>query len=254
VTLKPFGAVYIIRCISNGRIYVGSSVEPMRRFYLHKRDLLAGNHHSPILQNAWNKYGESKFTFDVVDYASAGDPLIALEQYWIDSNLPILMNCSLIAGSPLGVKRSPELRKRMSDIKKAAAATPEGKEKLAKAREKLTGRVMPDEERARRSESAKGKNRGEWTAERRASHSIALTGRKMPPATQERGQRISQAKKGKKRSVEAIAATVSSRLKFISLEVERWIELHTAGHSLRSIEVITGRSRYVISREIKART
>jgi group I intron endonuclease len=252
-TVERSGVIYRIKCVANGRAYIGSSVNVKRRFYLHCRDLVAGTHHSPRLQNAWNKYGSDAFVFEVVEHVADALFLVAREQFWIWEHEASLLNCSMVAGSPLGVKRTNEQRLRMSEAKKAAAATPEGAARLAKIREKLTGRVVTDEERARRSASAIGKYRGEWTPERRAAHSTALTGRKMPPSKPERGQRISAATKGKRRSPEAIAASVASRLKFIESEVDQWIELHAAGHSFRSIEKIVGRCRDVIAREVRAR-
>ena len=63
----------------------------------------------------------------------------------------------------------------------------------------------------------------------------------------------SEANKGRKPSPEVIAARVSSRISFITIEVEGWAILAAEGKSIREIEEITGRTRRVISRELKAR-
>lgn len=251
--IQRSGVIYRIRCIVNGRAYIGSSVNVERRFYLHRRDLLAGNHHSPRLQNAWNKYGADAFVFEVVEHVDDALFLVGREQNWLWNNESALLNCSMVAGSPLGVKRTEQQKQNMKAAKRAYFATEAGAAQLVEMREKLKGRIVTDEERARRSASAIGKYRGEWTPERRAAHSIALTGRVMPPAKPERGQKISAAKKGKQRSAEAVAASLASRLKYIDNEVAQWIALYAAGHSFRTIEAMTGRCRRVVAREVKAR-
>ena len=52
----------------NGKKYVGSAVNFKRRRRKHRKSLRKGTHHSPHLQNAWNKYGEDNFKFDVLEY------------------------------------------------------------------------------------------------------------------------------------------------------------------------------------------
>lgn len=49
----------------NGHSYIGSTVEPKRRWRLHQNDLKAGKHTSTLLQRAWNKYGD-KLIFEPV--------------------------------------------------------------------------------------------------------------------------------------------------------------------------------------------
>ncbi|HNB52959.1 MAG TPA: GIY-YIG nuclease family protein [Anaerolineales bacterium] len=75
--------VYQIRCVSNGKIYIGSTNRMAHRWGQHKRKLRNGNHHNIYLQNAWNKYGEDSFEFSVLEYAEASN-LLEIEQRWID--------------------------------------------------------------------------------------------------------------------------------------------------------------------------
>ena len=58
--------VYIIKNITNGKVYVGSTRNFTRRFKSHKTGLSTGRHHSTKLQRAWDKHGESSFTFEKV--------------------------------------------------------------------------------------------------------------------------------------------------------------------------------------------
>ena len=65
--LKKQG-VYAIRNLVNGKMYIGSTVNPFgRRFGCHKKRLRKGTHHSSHLQASWNKYGEENFDFEIVE-------------------------------------------------------------------------------------------------------------------------------------------------------------------------------------------
>ena len=58
--------IYEIRNIITNDIYIGSSVVFIKRKRRHLRDLKRGNHHSIILQRAYNKYGKKNFTFNIL--------------------------------------------------------------------------------------------------------------------------------------------------------------------------------------------
>lgn len=63
---KP--GVYLIKNISDGKVYVGSSVNIYKRAKVHKKTLQNGKHRNIHLQNAYNKYGADSFTFTVLEY------------------------------------------------------------------------------------------------------------------------------------------------------------------------------------------
>jgi len=54
---------YLIVCNPNGKWYVGSSVNVKKRWSEHRYDLNKNQHPNRHLQNAWNKYGASAFSF-----------------------------------------------------------------------------------------------------------------------------------------------------------------------------------------------
>jgi group I intron endonuclease len=59
--------IYKIINIQNGFYYIGSSVDITSRFGNHKSTLRKNSHNNPKLQNAWNKYGENSFSFEIVE-------------------------------------------------------------------------------------------------------------------------------------------------------------------------------------------
>jgi len=104
------GGIYVIAHIASGKAYVGSAVNFKRRFNSHRSSLALNKHHSGKLQNAWNKYGESAFSFSIIEVVPEARDLVAREQAWIDEMDSVARgyNISPTAGSPLGVKHSAE--------------------------------------------------------------------------------------------------------------------------------------------------
>lgn len=68
----PICGVYEIRCRTNGRVYVGSSVDVESRWRNHRCKLRAGSHGNVHLQRAWDKYGEEDFEFEVAEECGEG--------------------------------------------------------------------------------------------------------------------------------------------------------------------------------------
>jgi hypothetical protein len=65
--------IYKIENINTGSAYIGSTVEPKRRWRCHRLLLRKSSHTSFILQRAWNKHGEDCFTFQQVAVCSPED-------------------------------------------------------------------------------------------------------------------------------------------------------------------------------------
>ena len=166
--------IYLITNTANGKIYVGSSVDLDKRWYMHQNRLAAGSHRNSHLQRAWEKYGAAAFTFSVLELTER-ECLIEREQFWIDklcTSDEVSYNiCRVAANTRLGVKVSEETRQRMS-------------------------------------ESTKGQRHSEET---RAKMSAAKTGRKMPPRSQEHRDKIGAARRGRKASEETRAKMRAAR-------------------------------------------
>lgn len=84
-------------------MYIGSSKNIKNRWYTHKKLLAEGTHHCTYLQNAWNKYGEPSFEFQVLEECLP-EELLVKEQWYFDSTEYDLYNLSKVAGRPVNVR------------------------------------------------------------------------------------------------------------------------------------------------------
>lgn len=73
--------VYRIRNLRNGRKYIGSSVNILRRFRNHKWMLENGSHTNSRLQRDWNKYGKKNFRFEIVKLCKRKQLIEAEQSY-----------------------------------------------------------------------------------------------------------------------------------------------------------------------------
>lgn len=184
--------VYQIRCLVNGKVYIGSAVDINNRWCIHRRSLERNRHHSVTLQRAWIKHGADAFVFEMLEVVPDRSDLIRVEQEYLDRIRPfdksIGYNISPTAGSSLGIKRTPEYRARMS-------AALKGHKPSAETRIKLKARAYTDERRAKISASLVGNlrckgrkqspeirakisaNQKPLTAEMRAKMSVAAKAR-----------------------------------------------------------------------------
>jgi len=74
--------IYKIENLVDGKIYVGSSIELIKRKSKHFYLLRKGIHDNIHLQNAYNKFGENSFVFIILEYCVV-ENLIDRENYYI---------------------------------------------------------------------------------------------------------------------------------------------------------------------------
>lgn len=172
--------IYLIKCVPNGKAYVGSASLIIQRFSRHRQDLRNRRHSNHHLQNAWNKYGEEAFEFIELECVLSKEHLVAREQAWIDELHP-QFNIARIAGSALGVKHSADARLRRSEFFKKYWATHK--------------QIISPETRAKISLAQMGKARV-FTDEHIAALSRSATGRKLSAETK---MKIGNANRGQKR-------------------------------------------------------
>lgn len=98
---NKISGIYKITNKVNGKFYIGSSIDIEDRcenhYYSHRKMLNRGEHYNNHLQNAWNKYGEENFIFEVIElYPSSIETkdkknktrLLILEQKYLDILTP----------------------------------------------------------------------------------------------------------------------------------------------------------------------
>lgn len=113
---------------------------------------------------------------------------------------------------------------------------------------------MPEDEKQSQSVAGKlayaeGRHAIEpWTAERRAAHAIALTGRKMPPVSKQTHERISQGHRLRHALLGTAAKPKTYRYAF---ELPHWLSMRASGKRYRAIESARGRCRKVVAHEFK---
>jgi group I intron endonuclease len=73
--------VYTITNLLDGKIYIGCSIDIIKRFRDHISLLNLGKHRNRILQNSWNKYGSESFIFEVLNEIDS-DLMYSEENYW----------------------------------------------------------------------------------------------------------------------------------------------------------------------------
>lgn len=77
--------IYKIENVKNNKKYIGQSVNIEQRWQRHKYELNAQKHYNSYLQNAWNKYGENAFVFEIIEKCPR-ELLDNKERYWIQKN------------------------------------------------------------------------------------------------------------------------------------------------------------------------
>ena len=109
--------IYQIKCKTNNKIYIGSSVNIKQRWKYHKWQLRAGKHDAKYMQNCRNKYGEEDFVFSILLICDPNNVLF-YEQRFIDTykvcDNKYGFNSCPVAGSALGRKLSEETKKTLS--------------------------------------------------------------------------------------------------------------------------------------------
>ena len=195
--------VYSITCYGNDKFYIGSSVNLNARRSSHFSQLKNNKHTNKHLQNAYNKYGECSFVFDVIEYCNENE-ITRIEQKWLDFFKPYIhsvgMNNSPTACNKKGFKHSEETKKKLSILAKMRSNA-----HLREYSEKLRGKPSLN----------KGKKLRKWTEEEKLAASQRLKGRKPwnkgVPHTQETIEKIRKNARKSQYSVDQVTNCVKLR-------------------------------------------
>lgn len=133
--------IYSIKNTVSGKVYIGSSINLASRLGEHLRKLKGNCHSNKYLQSAWNKYGESSFTFNI-EYFCVETELLKYEKRIVDSYKEKLgwrqmYNLRPEPTSNLGFKHSPESLVKMSTQQCGEGNGFYGKKHSEETREKI---------------------------------------------------------------------------------------------------------------------
>ena len=88
---KNLGGIYMIQNTINGKYYIGSTKNFVKRWLYHSKDLRINRSSSVILQRAYNKYGFENFRFIPIKVLEdlTVENLLKEEQEFLDKEKPI---------------------------------------------------------------------------------------------------------------------------------------------------------------------
>lgn len=73
--------IYKITCLKNNKIYIGSAVNLEKRWKRHLGELRSGKHHNIILLNAFKRYGEANFVFEIIESVDRDELVLKENEY-----------------------------------------------------------------------------------------------------------------------------------------------------------------------------
>lgn len=212
--------------------YIGSSENIERRRNQHVRNLRCNTHDNCHLQSAWNKYGEDKFSFNILKECDPDD-LLLWEQLYVNCYEPEqLYNINLEVERPPA--KTAEIRKKISAAVRGRITSEETKRKI---RALAQGRKASDDAKRKMSVSQRGRKHTEETkrkigdANRGRKYSdesrkkMSEKRRSRPAYTDETKRKISESRLGKKHSEETRKkmSDANKRRKPASVETRRKI-------------------------------
>lgn len=146
--------IYLILNVLDGKSYVGSSRDVVRRLYVHRRMLRRGEHHSPQFQRAFDRDGEAAFSFAVIERCDLS-ALLVREQVWINerrsADSAFGYNVCAVSGTRAGVPQ-PESQK--AALRNVHLGKPKSAETRAKMSAAAKGRVKTEAHKQKLREAA----------------------------------------------------------------------------------------------------
>lgn len=209
--------VYRFTNLSNGKSYIGSSVNLGRRFrnYFNSKHLKANK---MIIYKAFLKHGHSNFNLEILEYCPI-EKCLEREQHYLDLFQPDY-NILKIAGSLRGYKHTQETKVKMS-------ATALGRKHSEETIAKLRNLTM--EKKAKRLEQLKGINSNPEHQAKRLEHLKRLNQNPDLKAKRlEQLNRINDAKRKQhqEKRLERLKRLHTKRLEYQAKRLERLKRLH----------------------------
>ena len=140
--------IYSIKNVINNKEYIGSSRNLYNRLHEHFHNLKNNKSHNSHLQNAWNKYGEDNFKFEILEIISdiekienLTELLIKKEESYIikmnSNNRLFGYNSRVICNSSLGIKWTKEQKDKLSKSKKGKYSILQKKARIEEGQKRL---------------------------------------------------------------------------------------------------------------------
>lgn len=128
--------IYIITCLADNKVYIGSSVDVYSRWKRHRYDLKNNQHENQHLQNAYNKFGKEMFIFHLLEECKKTE-LVSREQHYLDTykswDKTNGFNKYQRAYSPKGWKMSDTQKRKISLALTGHLTSKETRDKIGKA-------------------------------------------------------------------------------------------------------------------------
>lgn len=177
--------IYMIKNLSNNKVYIGQSTDINMRWKWHIKDLFKNRHHNAHLMRAWYNYGKDNFEFTILEFIDDISLLEEKEQYWMDfyQSLNRKYGYNIRPAS----KHSPlaeETKIKISEKCKQYKLTDEQRKKLSISvmgkKNGMYGKHHSEETKQKISQSKKNKPGPKWSEERKQQYSKNITGEKNP--------------------------------------------------------------------------
>lgn len=154
--MDKISGVYIIKCLKNGKIYIGSSFNIIKRIDNHFKKLKNKKHINRHLQASYDLYGKDNFTWEILEQCDINF-LLDREQFWMDKTQCYdrrfgFNNCRK-SDRPLGYKHTEEAKRKMSELKLGKKLSQEQIDKTSKANK---GKKRSEEFKRKMSEARTG--------------------------------------------------------------------------------------------------
>lgn len=178
--------IYKIINIINNKFYVGSAEDFARRKRVHWWRLRRGDHANAKLQASWNKYGESSFTFVIVEEYDEQADILAAENVWLKEHVGKEYCYNLATGAtapttgwfggknPMYGKKFNHTAEAKAKISAASKAQVQSEETKAKRRKTMRGHYVAPSTRAKISATLSGEGNF-WYGKKRPDHGAKVS-------------------------------------------------------------------------------
>jgi hypothetical protein len=186
--------LYRITNLINGKVYIGQTVQPDKRWYQHRSD--AANP-VMIISRAIKKYGANAFEFEIIAGCKTWDDTNDAETLLVQQYNCQVPNGYNVAPGGLNAPKSEEWKQKVSQSLMGHEVTAEARDKISKSH---MGLIVPDEVRQKIKIGNTGKEVSEETRQLLSKINMGNTNFKGRHHSEEAKQKLVKAAAGRKPS------------------------------------------------------